>query len=364
MRTLAALLVIILAVVSCRKDDASDFLWQMSFGSGAAYFVAATADSGILGCGETDGKPFLVKINSAEEIETEYSSVYDGSFTTAWEGPSFYIAAGSSNGEMLLERISDKGIKVWDKTIAAGFPIGATTLVSTGEGAFLATGVAAEGSEESGTYGILFVRFDTTGYIIDNKEIADASFISATGTVNDTSGDIYLALTRLTAGAKTKAAVARYNSDFQKIWETELYNNPEFGAASAGILKDASGNIFVTGKTEVSRTDGTLENSFLASLGKNGNISWKKYVENSNSGAAITFLNNGEIMVLNRNCFILNTAGAGDGSITGRLSVFSVCDPYNTDAFGFSLDIDFEGNIIAAGAKSENFFVAVKSARQ
>ena len=100
--------------------------------------------------------------------------------------------------------------------------------------------------------GLIFVWFDTAGSVTNRSEIKEYSSISANKVVTDNTGNIYLALTRKNIGAKPKATVAKYNSQLQKLWETELYNNPSFGASSLGITLDNSGNIYVSGKTELS----------------------------------------------------------------------------------------------------------------
>jgi hypothetical protein len=168
-------------------------------------------------------------------------------------------------------------------------------------------------------------------------------------------------MTKKTTGAKTKASVAKYNNDLQKLWETELYNNPDFGAACFGIVTDNEGNLYVSGKTEVTKTEGTLDNSFMASLSTSGSVNWKKYLENSNSGSSIIINDSGNLTMLNKNCFIINLAEPVHGDDAGRIRMFSVCNPYNTDAFGTDLDICPNGNILLAGSLGENFYLALKS---
>ncbi|MZP56698.1 MAG: hypothetical protein GT600_14740, partial [Bacteroidales bacterium] len=129
---------------------------------------------------------------------------------------------------------------------------------------------ASADSSYEGTTGMLFVRFDADGGISLNKGVTENSFISANNAAVDGSGNVYLSLTRKTEGSKSKMSVAKYNSDINKIWETELYNNVNFGASGRGILVDNNSNIFVTGKTEVSKETGTLDESFLASLSSSG----------------------------------------------------------------------------------------------
>jgi hypothetical protein len=362
MNKLVPLFLLAIILGSCKKED-NNIIWERSFGQGNAFFVGSTLDSGIVSCGTTSGKPYLVKFTKAKSIEAEYSSGREGLFSSAWSDTICFIAAGSSRGKMLLARINKNGSKVWDTTIAASFYLDLTSLINTGNGNFLAVGSASPDSSDTGAARILFVRFDTTGQIIYNSETTGTDFVSANNTATDGSGNIYLSLTRKTGSQKPKALVAKYNSDIQKLWETELYNNPSFKAASYDVAVDESGIVYVTGKTEAANASGTLNNSFLASLSKTGVIGWKKYLENSNSGSAVIVNDSEGIMMLNRNCFIIRKANAEDGSDAGTIRMYSECDSYTTDAFGTDMDIYYDGNILAAGSLGGNFYVALKSSQ-
>jgi len=364
MRILTAFPVFLLLIVSCRKEAVDDFMWEKSFGPGNAYFISHTADNGIVSAGMLNEKPYLLKLSNDKSSEIEFTSEADGLFSSLWFDDNCYIAGGSSNGKMLLAGIDDTGYKIWDATITADFYIDLTRVFYTVNGNMLAVGSASPDSYSAGATGLLFVWFDTTGSVTGTKELTESSFISANDAAVDNSGNIYLSLTRKTGEAKTKASVAKYNSDIQKLWETELYNNTNFGASGRGIIIDGSGNVFVTGKTEVSKDEGTLDESFLASLSGTGTVRWKKYLENSNSGSALVFNNSEILMLLNRNCFVINMADPEDGADAGRLRMFDVCDPYDTDAFGSYLDIDPDNNLLLAGSKGNSYYLAVKAGSQ
>jgi hypothetical protein len=362
MRIFVTLLASVFLIVSCKKETV-DSLWQKSFGRGDAFFVRSSPDSGIVSCGMLNNKPYLVRLSKDKNIEVEFTSARDGLFNSVWFDDSCFIAGGNSNRKMLLARIDNEGYKVWDTTITEGFLIDRVNILYTGIGNLLAIGTASADSSDAVATGILFVRFDTTGNIIGNIDfIKETGFISANNAAIDNNGNIYLSLTRKTSGTKTKASVAKYSSDFQKLWETELYNNSNFGASGRGIIVNGDGDVFVTGKTEVSRDVGTLDESFLASLTGTGNIRWKRYIENSNAGASIILNDAGDLMMLNRNCFIVNLANPENGSDAGQIRMFSVCDSYDTDAFAESMDILSNNDLLAAGSKGDNFYIAVKPA--
>lgn len=358
----------LLLISSCKKE-ASDLIWERSFGPGNALFVKAAPDSGIISCGEINGYPYLIKLSKNKNITVDFTSPKEGLFSSAWYGDSCYIAGGSSGGKMLLSRIDYNGSEVWDTLISAGFNIGLTCLSYTGEGTFLALGSAALSTSETGASGLLFIRIDTAGNLIEEKEIPGTEFISANSFTTDLQGNIIIALTRKSGSAKTRACVAKYNSDLQKLWETELYNNKSFGAVSFGVVTDEGSNVYITGKTEVSREAGTLDNSFLVCLDSKGEVIWKKYLENSNSGTAVIIDDSDMLMMLNKNCLIVNKFSidaANPATVTdeGLIRMFRLCDSYNTDSFGADLDLFYDGNILTSGSRGGNFYLAVKSSSQ
>ena len=348
-----------LSLVSCKKEPA-DFIWEKSFGTGCAYFVGSTADSGILACGTMNDNPYLIKLSREKKTIVEYTSPYSGAFISAWSDDSCFIAAGIRNGKMLLECIDNSGTGKWDTTFTSAFEIGLTRLYHYGNGDFLALGSPCPDSVSSAAAGLLLVRFDTTGSIILKKEITDKYFIASGTMAVDNSGNIFLPLTRKSGSAKAKASVAKYNSDFQRIWETELYNNPDFGAVCTAVTMDNQGMIYMTGKTEVSRQEGILDNSFVASMNSSGTVRWKNYLEFDNTGSALLF-DDDVLMILNRNCFVINRVKPDDGSDDGILRMLSVCNSKSTNAFGYSMDIDPDGNILTSGERAKTFYVALKA---
>ena len=362
MKRLLPILIPVILLSSCRKSE-SDFIWEKSYGKGEALFIRNSSDSGFTACGEMGGNPYFIRLNKARSLVLDFDAENPGLFSSVWFDTSGYITGGNTGGKMLIMRHSAEGNKLWEKSLEGGFKIDYTNLFYTGNGSLLAIGTASPDSSGSGATGLLFVRFDTTGQIITEEKITETNFVSANEAVVDNEGNIFLALTRRVTGSKPKASVAKFNNLFQKLWETELSNNPDFGAASLAIKLDGSGNVYVAGKTELSVAGGVLNNSFLASLTNTGSIRWKKYLENSNSGSALIFDNNENLMMLNMNCFIINILSLLDGSDAGRIRMFSLCDSYNTDALGADMDITYDKNILVAGTRGGNFYLALKSSQ-
>ena len=355
MNRLSTLVILILIILAGCKKSTDNPLWEGSFGTGTAYFIRATADSGLISCGELDGKPYIIKLDRNKNKVSDYTFPSDGLFNSAWFDKDISIAAGSTGGKMLITCVDNKGSLLWDTTFTAGYRIDFTTVCYLGSGEFLAVGSASPDSTASA--GLYFVWFNTAGSIFITKEIADPSFIAARGAATDNSGNIYLALTRKVSGTKTRASVAKYNNQLQKIWETELYNNPNYAAASLGICLDNSGNIYISGVTELAGSDGPADNSFTASVTINGVVSWRSYLENTNGGSSVLLDDEGHVAMLNYNCFIVNVLGQADGVLAYTIRAFDVCDSKATDAFGRDFDINYETNLLMAGSKSGGFYL-------
>jgi hypothetical protein len=362
MKNVFPLIIVIVLLASCKKSE-SDFIWERSYGKGTALFVRTSADSGLISSGEVTGKPYIIRLNNTRKLILEYKGEVAGLFSSAWSDTSGYIAAGNSGGKMLLTRLGRSGIKLWDKTLDAGFNVDYSKLFYTGNGALLAIGTASPDSSGSGPTGLLFVRFDTTGNIINIKKITEPAFISSNSAVVDNSGNFFLAVTRKGVSSKSKASVAKFNDQLQKLWETDLFNNPDFGAASLAIRTDGSGNVFVAGKTELSSANGMLCSSFLASLNPAGSVIWKRYLEKSNEGSSLILDGTTNLMMLNKNCFILNILNPVDGTDAGRIRTLSLCSSENTDALGSDMDISYDKYLMIAGSRGGSFYLAMKSYR-
>jgi len=362
MKRLIPVFSLIILFSSCKKTD-SDFIWEKSFGKGTAYFIESASDSGYYACGEKGGNPYFVRFNKKRSQIIEFSSENPGLFSSAWFDTSGYITGGNNDGKIMLMRYSSKGDMLWEKTIDAGFKVDFTTLFYTGSGNLMSISSASADSAGSGTTYLYFVRFDTTGNVASEKKTAESGFVSAAKAALDNSGNIYLPVTRKNTFTNPRASVAKYNNLFQKIWETELYNNPDFSASSNAIAFDVSGNIYVSGNTEVSGKDGRLTNSFLASLTDKGTVRWKKYLEYYNSGSAMTFDKSNNLLMINRNCYIINRIVTDNGDDAGIIKSFSVCNSQNTKAFGNAIALNFDSNILLAGSLDGNFFLALKSSQ-
>ncbi len=360
MRNISLILLVIVLLSGCKKDK-SYFAWEKSYGIGEARYIKVTSDSGLIACGVSENQPYLLRLDDNKLVITEYREEVTGVFTSVMYDTSGYILAGSTEGKMLLIRLSITGNKLWEKVSDPGFEVSQTQLLKLDNGNIMAIGSASPDTIYSVQTGLLFMSFDTTGQVIDEKEYISGFHIASYQAAIDNSDNIYLALTRRENLKEPKATVAKFNSSIQRIWEVELSNNPDYGAAALAVILDGS-EVYVAGRTELPKEGGgVLNNSFISSLTDGGSLKWKKYPENSNSGTGLIINSANELVLLNKNCFIISLLDPDSGADGGRIRMFDVCDPYNTDAIASCFDIDFNNDFVIAGSLGGRFYIAVKA---
>jgi hypothetical protein len=358
-RFYSILILVLFISHGCRKSN-NNPVWERTYGKGKAIFIEATADSGLISCGEVESTPYLLKLDRDMNKVSDYKYSGTGIFNSAWSDTSISVATGSSNGKMLITCLDDKCNLLWDTTFSASFNIIFSTLCYLGNGQLLAVASGKMDSVYTEITGLYCVWFNTSGVITSKKEIRESSYMSANKIIADNSGNVFVALTRKNAGSESRATAAKYNKQLQKIWETELYNNPSFGAASLGITFDNSGNIYVAGKTKLPVSTGSVDNSVTVSLTGSGTIRWKQYLENTNTGVSVKIDDQGHVLMLNQNCFIIYSLNSNNGSNEGIIRTFNACESKNTTNFGWAFDINYNKYIVMAGSNGNRFYVCQK----
>jgi hypothetical protein len=354
-----SLILVALSLWSCHKSG-ENIIWEKSFGPGKALFVEATGDTGVVSCGESSGKQYMLYLNEDKAKILEYKSDIPGLLNNVWTGPDYFIASGSSAGKMYLSKVDITGTLLWDSVFTTAFRVDHTSLCYLGDGSFLAIGSADPDSAITTPSGLSFIWFDSGGEVAAREDSVYTSYIAVKAAVTDNSGNLYLALTRMGGGGKPKASVAMYNSSIQRIWEKELYNNQALGAASLGIVLDDQANPVVTGRTELQVSSGKENNTFVARYFFSLDSLTKKYLEYSNMGTSILYDGTGEVMVLNKKCLIVNILDQ-DIKISGTIRTYNSCDSKTSDSFGFSMDILPDGNLVMAGSKGKSYYLVIKS---
>ena len=343
----------------CKKSESVDTILEISFGSGTAKFIKVDSDLGIVACGVSDGKPYLVRLDDEMLVVTEISAEQNGIFTSVLFDDG-YIIGGSSEGKMLIMRFNKMGDKLWEKSVETSFKVEQTLLLKIGDNNFLAIGSPEPDAVYAAANGIMFEVFDASGQELNKQEYKGGYFLACNDAAIDDLGYLYLTFTRKEEFAKPKASVAKFSSELNLLWEQELANNLKYGASALAVAY-SEGNVFVGGKTELPKTGGGLiDNSFIACLSDAGDVKWKKYPENSNSVVSIAINSRDEINLLNTNCFVVNVLFASAGKDNRRISLYDVCEPATTDAFASDFDFDSNNNLVMAGAYEGKFYIAVK----
>lgn len=354
------LILVFVILTGCRKNS-ENIIWGKNFGTGKALFVKATTDSGLISCGVLGGKPYLLKLDRNKNKVIEYKYRDDGLFSSAWHNNVYTIVAGSSKEKILIACIDNFSNLLWDTTLTSISSVDNSSLCYLGNGKFAAIGSLSPDSTNNIVSGLFCVWFDAEGTISGKKEIKESTTLFANRVMTDNSGNFFLAVCRKYVGSGLRATVAKYNSQFQKAWETELYNNPNFNASTLGMTFDNSGFIYVSGKTELSSGTSPVDNSFSVKLDNTGVIKWKKYLESSNTGSSVVIDKSGQLLILNYNCFRINVLNTETGTVTGVIRTFNACDAEKTDAFAKDFDINYDGNLIIAGSKAGGFYLVMKS---
>lgn len=360
MKRLIPLLCILSAIITGCKESEENIIWQGSFGLGKALCVKTTGDTGYVSVGEVQGKLYLLYLDKDKNKDLEYKPDVTGVITSVWPEKGFFITAGSSGGKMLLSRIDMTGKVVWDTLFNNTFKIDYSSLCPLGGDNFLALGTPDPDSTVTSASGLTFIWFNSSGVISNRKDVLNTTYTAAKAIVTDNTGNIYLGLAKLGSGGYLKAAVAQFNSQVQKIWEKDLYNNPAFGAASLGITLDGSGNPVVTGRTGMQVSTGVETNTFIAKYYHSGDSIAKNYLEYSNAGSSVIPDSKNQYYVLNKKCIIINIVDQ-HMDYTGVIRTYSSCDSKTTENIGYSVDFTADGNFIIAGSQGNNFYLVIKS---
>jgi hypothetical protein len=354
------LFIIASALVSCSKTT-ENIIWESSFGKGKALFVQAAGDTGIVSCGEMDGKQYLLFLDADKNKVFEYRSDYKGLLNDVWTGENYFITAGSAGGKMYLAKIDNTGTPIWDSVFNNTFRVDNTSLCYLGSGQFLAVGSVNPDSSFTGSAGLSFVWFDNNGIITQRRDSSYTSYIAVMDAATDNSGNIYLASSRQ-SGSTTMATVTKFTSYFYKQWEKPISNNPAFGAASLSIILDGPDKPIVAGRTELQVSTGKEDNTFVVRYFfsiPNDSIR-KEYLEYANSGTSVIKDGTGQYLVLNSRCNVINILDQ-DFKQAGIIRTYSSCDSQATDIFGYSIALDPSGNILIAGTKGGGYYLALKS---
>jgi hypothetical protein len=259
-----------------------------------------------------------------------------------------------------LTRLDKSGNMVWEKAIEAGGSVGNAIIWRDDAASFTVICGPDADSINLASSVVSVIRFDTTGVELGRTSRTYSGFFAVADALPVSGGGYAAAVTKALPGGKSKGSAVLYNSNLQHLWERELSTNPSYAAAALSICMGDNNGYIVSGKNELAFEGEELVNSFVASVTSAGVMAWKRYPENSNEGVAVMRHDNGLVFLLNKNCFIVNQLYESDGLEAGRIRTYLACDSYDTDAKAEAFAFRYDGNLLLAGSKAGNYYLAIK----
>ncbi len=355
MRYILHSLILLLLLSGCKKQDNGSFIWEKEMGPGKLVFVTSTPDSMFAACGQSGSNPVLYLISRKGKIIDQYKSVDNGVFTSVIADTGGYYVAGLYGSEMTLLRLNRQMEEEWTKKEQVSISEGQAKIIMESPESLVAALSAVHSDYGTEPSVLILMRIDTSGTVQSVAEKNPAYFNSVSSLViSDTF--IYTAVMVGSPGSRSRAEVAKYSSDFDLIWNKSLFNNPGFGAGSLSIINGTQNSLLVSGYTELPGDDVPVINSWVASLTREGVLSWKSYLEVSNTGEGL-LENEGTLFLLNKNCMILNLLDPSGGEVTGRKKVFYSCDSYKTGSKALAFAPNYDGHLLLTGERDGNIYM-------
>lgn len=358
MYRLISIIVLALVLISCSKDDPSEFMWEKTKGIGTVKDTGIVNDTIFLIAGSSASNPLFLSCNDAGKTLFTYAPEFSGTFTSIASADDGYYLAGASQNNVLITHVDLEGAEVWDTIIDVSTKVNIAQIDWLDSGYLMVCAGSHPDSLSSSSFEVIII--DTEGEIAELTTASPGFYPSVTGLQISSPTEIFISLTKNYGLGNSFSSVARITSEGSIIWETELFNNPSYAAAS-NSLDEKNGMLYVTGSLEQIGTDETLINSFVASITSLGAVENKEFLENSNSGSDSDFNADGDIAVLNRNCLILSIGPVPVGEDIEQFRVLDVCDSYDTNVKGYTLSASAEGSYLIAGSKGGKFYYALRS---
>ena len=352
------ILAFIVLVASCKKENQSEFMWEKKAGSGYAWVSEVINDTVFALAGQVDSKALFMITDQTGEPELVYYSDVEGAYTSLSYTSSGYFLAGHSGGNILATHIDNEGITVWDTVITSGTYANYSKIISIDEGIFFITAGNSPDSLISSNFETLVIG--ENGNVLEQNTASPGFKASLTDMVLLSPGSVGASVTKNSGGDKSKSSVMAITLEGSIIWETELFNNSSYEAATNGIISNGQ-ELFVCGSLEMIVSDKILINSFAATLTLAGESPDKEFLENSNSGTDLVLDAGGNLAVLNKNCLVISLVPVPFNNTKEIFRTLDVCDSYNTDIYGYSVSLTSENNYLIAGEKAGKFFYALRS---
>jgi hypothetical protein len=351
-----ASVVVIILFYSCNSEDNSGFLWEKSQGEGIAYSSLYTGDSLFIFAGSLSDYPSVLKTTLSGRLIYRYNGDNPGSFCSVTEDTSGVTLAGASGGRLVVTRLSSRFNHLWSQSYDLSSVVETATIKRWDDDSFL---VVAGGNVDSLRYNsFVILLIDNDGEVLSVAEPSRGYSFAVNDIVIAGSNEFITGMTRKVGGERSQAVIAGFDISGNLIWEKELYNNPDFGASVISLTGGSDGIVYAAGRTELPDGEGIFTTSWVASFTATGELLWKSYLENSNSGEDILINSMNQLMVLNQKCGTINYISLPDGKVVNRLSLYDACDPAEHEIELSSLNILPGGEYLVTGRRSGKFYYA------
>lgn len=354
MKHISTCIASILLLLSCSKDSTDRFRWDRNpaGNGGTAWFVEVLTDTTLLTGGMSNGHPFAALTDDDGLLLWSWTDeTVEGSLRDGMADTTGYYFAGSMDGKPAFFRLDSAGQLVTPMVYSDLLADRAMSIYSEGVNQYyLSTGSDFDTLEVPRRDGHI-LAVDTNGILVDRIDISNGVYMSVDGFDVDDRGRFLVALSYTVVSNRTSVMLRKYSIEGFKLWETELYNNPDYLSTAVHLEWGGDGYCYTTGRTERYSGGEVIGNSFLAKVaGQDGSVDWKVYPESSNAGTSVQLADNGDVYLLNRNCMIVNILSNDAGGETlERLRPFEVCDNYDTDQYGYDLAFSADGYLLVAG---------------
>ncbi len=308
-----------------------------------------------------DEYPKAVTVDSAGNIYITGSNY--GTFGGVYgDGMGFFVAKYTLDGE-----------PVWVKQYGTEYYETATDIIADGDDNLYVTGSIdgdfdGAGSEiDHGGYDVFLMRINSEGAVQWKKQIGTAQSDSATDLAVDTSGNIVLA--GYTSGdmdgggpivpaGSSDPFVIKLTPQGEQVWVGQT--GSVSGELCDGLGLDASGNIYLTGRTggDMDGTNRGGNDIFTVKYTPDGTLQWTRQTGTTawDYGSGVAALENGNVQVLGYT--YANLAGTNQG---GTDLVLIEYDEDGTELKATQFGREDDDTSVAIGANRNDLFLAAST---
>ena len=321
-------------VLITKYDTSGAIQWQRSLGDANSDFSRGIAvdDSGnVYVVGQTSSQSndvLIAKYNTSGTIQWQRSlggAGSDGGFAIAVDASgNVYVGGqtssqGAGGADALIVKYNTSGTIQWQRRLGGANADYCNSIAVDASGNVYAAGYTL--SQGAGGVDVLIVKYNTSGVIQWQRSLGGANADYSFGIAVDVSSNVYVTgYTNSQGAGNFDALIAKYDTSGTLQWQRSLGGTSNEEGKS--ITVDASGNVYVTGYTQVSGINDVL----IVKYDTSGTLQWQRRLggAGSDGGFAIAVDASGNVYVTGST----NSQGAGsfdaliaklpgDGSLTG-----------------------------------------------